>query len=314
MRILLLTGALALVPLRVLAQTAGVEAASSTKTTTRHEVAGGLSGYNYVEPGDLTISIHGVKFSGEYAGTFLLDQRKRWFVRANVRGSFGSTSYDGWCAPWQIAPESASPNGYRLDLGEFSECSETGNGDRYVESRAVTGKDLAGGRWTWSPEAGVGVRHLSNSLASVSGYRTQAYLYVPLGVTARTAVGSRGVLSLNFEYDQMIRGWQNTHQSRLGGGNVPATATAPAWTLDGFTDVAFDQRRGSAVRASAKYEVNRRWSVEPYWIYWNVGDSSPDVTIATFTVNGITVQEQLGFYEPRNTTNEAGVKFGFRLR
>lgn len=313
MRTLLIAGALTLVPLRVLAQAPSVETAGATATKPRHDVAAGLSGYNYVEPGDLAISIHGVKFSGEYTGTFLLDQRRRWFVRANARASFGSTNYDGWCAPWQIAPESASPNGYRLDLGEFSQCTDTGNGDRHAEGRAVTGRDLGAGRWTWSPEAGVGIRHLSNNLASVSGYRTQVYLYVPLGFTARTMMASR-VLSLSFEYDQMIRGWQQTRQSRLGGGIVPATATTPGFTLEGFTDVAFDQRRGSAVRASAKYEMNRRWSVEPYWIYWSVGDSSPDFTIATFTVNGITVQEQLGFYEPQNTTNEAGVKFSFRIR
>ena len=34
---------------------------------------------------------------------------------------------------------------------------------------------------------------------------------------------------------------------------------------------------------------------------------------ATFTVNSITVQEQLGALEPLNRTNEFDVKLGFRF-
>ena len=122
------------------------------------------------------------------------------------------------------------------------------------------------------------------------------------------------MLSLTFEYDHLIRGRQNTYHSKLGGGDVPATSTAPAFTLSGFTDLSFDQHSGRALRASVKYEMTRRWSVEPYWIRWSVGDSTDSASTATFTVNGITAQQQLGFYEPRNTTNEVGVKVGFRLR
>jgi len=34
---------------------------------------------------------------------------------------------------------------------------------------------------------------------------------------------------------------------------------------------------------------------------------------ATFTVNGITAKQDLGAYEPDNSTNEFGVRFGFRI-
>ncbi len=169
-------------------------------------------------------------------------------------------------------------------------------------------------RWTWSPEAGLGVRHLSNGIYDLAGYRTDNYLYLPLGLTARTTIGSQGVLSLNLEYDQLIRGWQTTYHSKLGGGDVAATSTAPAFTINGFTDLSFDQHSGRALRASAKYQMNRRWSVEPYWIRWHVGDSTVSYATATFTVNGIAAEQQLGFYEPRNTTNELGVRLGFRIR
>lgn len=121
------------------------------------------------------------------------------------------------------------------------------------------------------------------------------------------------MLSLNVEYDQLLHGWQTTYSSKLGGWDVEATATAPAFTINGFSDVSFDQHRGRAVRASAKLEMNRRWSVEPYWIYWNIADSTVRYETATFTVNGITAREDLGFYEPHNTTNEWGVKLSARI-
>lgn len=34
---------------------------------------------------------------------------------------------------------------------------------------------------------------------------------------------------------------------------------------------------------------------------------------ATFTVNGITARQRLGFYEPLNKTNEFVVRLGFRF-
>ncbi len=48
-------------------------------------------------------------------------------------------------------------------------------------------------------------------------------------------------------------------------------------------------------------------------MHWNVTSSPVNYETATFTVNGITAQEQLGAYEPHNTTNEFGLKFGFHF-
>ena len=191
MKRLLLAGAIALIPCQVFAQTPGRAAADAgLATPTGHEVSVGVAGYNYIEPGDLRISIHGAKFVGEYAGTFLLNPRQHWFARANARATIGSTTYDGWCAPWLIVPDSTSPNGYALDLGDYSPCNESGDKDWYLEGRALVGKDFIGQRWTWSPESGLGVRHLSNGIAGVAGFRTDNYLYLPLGITARTRVAS----------------------------------------------------------------------------------------------------------------------------
>jgi hypothetical protein len=286
---------------------------SSLETPVGHEVNVSVASYTYGEPGDFSISIHGPKVGGEYTGTASLDRRRHWFLQANFRGTFGQATYDGWCSPWLILPNSGSPNGYELGLGDSSPCSETGDKDWFVDARALVGKDAIGHKWGVSPYAGLGVRHLSNGTTGIPGFRIDNYLYVPLGVTVRAAAGSRRVLGFNLEFDPLIRGWQTTHDSALGSGDVPATPTAPAFSIDGFTDVSFSQHDGWAVRASAKYQVNGRWSVEPYYIHWHVGDSPPSNETVTFTVNGITVEEQLGFYEPLNFTREFGVKVGFHF-
>ena len=273
----------------------------------------GVGGYQYAEPGDTSISIHGPKLGGGYTGTMSLNRAQHWFLQADARGVFGSAAYDGWCSPYLITPDSASPNGYALDFGDASPCNESGDRDWYVEGRGLVGKDFIGDKWGWAPEIGLGIRHLSNGTAGVAGFRTDDYLYLPVGMTARTIVGSHNALSFNLEYDQLLHGWQRTHDSQLGGGDVPAAANAPAFTIDGFSDISFDQRSGWALRASAKCQITRQWSVEPQYIHWNVGASPVNYETATFTVNGISASQQLGFYEPLNKTNEFVVKLGFRF-
>jgi hypothetical protein len=50
--------------------------------------------------------------------------------------------------------------------------------------------------------------------------------------------------------------------------------------------------------------------VEPYFLYWHVNASPDSFETASYTVNGITAQEQIGAYEPVNYTREFGVKLG----
>jgi hypothetical protein len=296
------------------AQTQGAaRAGADLATPIGHELNVSFSGYKYTEPDAPSISIHGAKIGGEYTGTLSLNARRHWFAQVNLRGTTGNVTYDGWCSPFLITPNSASPNGYQLEVGDPSPCSETGDKDWYVETRGLIGKDLIGQTWGWSPYTGLGFRHLSNGTTGIPGFRTDDYLYLPLGITARTRVASQGALSLNLEYDHLIHGWQTTRDSALGGGDVPATDTAPAFTIDGFTDISFAQHGGWALRASAKYQFTRHWLVEPYYVYWNVKASPVNYQTATFTVNGVQAQEQFGAYEPHNLTNEFGVKLGFRF-
>jgi hypothetical protein len=322
---LVAAGFVAFISPQAFAQTSGSASAQSAQsaitasvdtgltTPTGHEVNFSAGGYNYVEPGDTSISIHGLKFGGGYTGTMSLNPVRHWFLQIDARGLFGNTTYDGWCSPYLITPDSRSPNGYALDIGDPSPCSESGDKDWYVEGRALVGKDFVGGKWGWSPDVGVGIRHLSNGIVGVGGYRTDDYLYLPVGITARTLVASQHALSFSLEYDHLLHGWQNTRNSLLGGGDIPATSTAPAFTIQGFSDVSFDQHSGWALRASVKYQMTRHWSVEPEYIHWNVDASPVNYSTATFTVNGVTAQEQLGFYEPLNRTDEFVVKLGFRF-
>ncbi len=286
---------------------------ASLATAPGSEVNVSVGGYKYTEPGDLSISIHGPKIGGGYTGTLSLNKSQHSFVQTDVRGTFGNVTYDGWCSPFLITPDSASPNGYALDVGDASPCSESGDRDWYVEARGLVGRDFIGDKWGVSPDTGLGVRHLSNGTNGVAGYRTDTYLYLPFGLTARTKVASHSALSFTLEYDRLLHGWQKTRDSELGGGDVPATPTAPAFTIEGFTDISFAQHGGWALRASAKYQLTRQWSVEPAYIHWNVSPSPVNYETATFTVNSVTVQEQFGAYEPLNATNEFVVKLGFHF-
>ena len=307
-RVVLCAGLLAVLSGRAFAQTS----APVLATRAGHEINVSLQHYDYTEPMDLNISIHGPKVGAEYTGTMLLSEQRHWFGQFNLRGTVGNAAYDGWCRPWQIVPSSTSANGYRLTLGTASACSETGDPDWYVDGRVLVGKDLIGSGVAASPFIGVGLRHLSNGTTGNYDFRTDEYLYVPVGLTLRTSPAPRHVLALTVEYDHLLRGWQTTRDSLLGGGTVPATSTTPAFAIGDFTDFSFDQHKGMAFRASASYAIGR-WSVAPYYTRWRVNDSPITTGSVAYAVNNVTVRQTLNAYEPLNMTNEYGVKLGVRF-
>lgn len=297
----------------VFAQTPGGPGPGVLATRTGNDLNISVQHYNYVEPPDVDISIHGPKLGGEYTGTFSLGQQRRWFARVNLRGTGGAASYDGFCRPWQIVPSSTSTNGYRLTLGSESPCSETGDADWYLEGRVLTGKDFIGHSWAISPFAGIGVRHLSNGTTGNFDFRTDEYLYVPIGATVRTTTAANRMLSVTVEYDHLLRGWQKTRNSLLGGGTVPATSTTPAFSIGDFTDLSFDQHAGWALRGSAAYQLNRSWSIEPYYVGWRVSSSPVSTGSVAYAVNAVTARQTLNAYEPLNFTHEFGVKIGLHF-
>lgn len=312
MKAFVLTTVVTLMASQSFAQGAG-GAESPVATPTGADISAGVSSYTYREPGDQAIEIHAPKFVAELTGTFLLSKTHHVFVQGSFSGTTGNTTYNGWCSPFEINPNSQSPNGYELDVGDASPCNESGDRDWYVEGRAVVGKDLLSQKWGFAPYTGLGLRYLSNGTTGVAGYRTDEYLYLPAGITTRTNLGANRQLSFNVEFDALLHGWQNTHDSYLGGGDVPGTATAPPFTIDSFSDVAFSQSGGWAIRASAKVPVTRVVFLEPYFIRWDISSSPVNYETVTFTVNNVTASEQMGFYEPHNTTNEFGLKFGIHF-
>lgn len=297
------------------AQTPAGAGTGALTTRTGSELNVSAQHYDYTEPlgGEIDVKIHGPKFGAEYTGTFALSERRHWFAQFNARGTGATATYDGSCRPWQIVPSSSSPNGYRLTVGAASPCSESGDADWYLEGRGLVGKDLVGSRWAVSPFVGIGARHLSNGTTGNANYRTEEYLYVPLGATVRTRAIAGRVLGLTVEYDHLLRGWNTTRNSLLRGGTVPATSDAPAFAIGDFTDLSFKQRTGWAFRASASYALNRSWSLEPYYVRWRVSDSPVSEGSVAFVVNGITARQTLGYYEPLNFTNEFGVKIGLHF-
>jgi hypothetical protein len=284
-------------------------------TRTGHELNVSVQHYGYDEPlGDeIDVRIHGPKVGAEYLGTFALSERRHWFMQLNLRGTGAVAAYDGSCRPWLIVPSATSPNGYRLTFGGASPCSETGDADWYAEGRALVGKDLVGHTWSISPFTGVGARHLSNGTTGNFNFRTDEYLYVPVGATMRTMASAGHVLGLTVEYDQLVRGWNKTRESLLTGGTVPASTAAPAFSIGDFTDLSFTQHRGWGLRAAASLDINRTWSIAPYYIRWRVNDSPVSNGSVAFTVNSITARQTFGYIEPLNFTNEFGVKVGMHF-
>lgn len=309
----LFAGAMTLIAAVAAAQTPPTSSPSVLTTGAGHEANVSVQHYDYVEPGTLNISIHGVKVGAEYTGAFTLGESRSWFGKINLRGTVGNAAYDGWCLPWQIVPSSTSANGYRLTLGTASTCSESGDADWYVEGRALVGKDITGRSIGVSPFTGIGLRHLSNGTTGTPNFRTDEYLYVPVGLTVRARTAPDRAIGVTVEYDKLIRGWQKTRNSLLGGGTIPATATTPSFAIGDFTDFSFDQRNGWALRASASYPVTRALTVEPYYVRWRVGDSPVMSGSVAYAVNGITARQTLNAYEPLNMTNEFGVKIGIRF-
>jgi hypothetical protein len=106
-------------PLSAQATYGGTPVEERLATPAGQEVNVSVSSYNYAEPGALSISIAGPKLGGDYTATAALGKGRHWFADANVRGLVGNATYTGWCSPWLITPDRASPNGYALDTGYY---------------------------------------------------------------------------------------------------------------------------------------------------------------------------------------------------
>jgi hypothetical protein len=262
-----------------------------------------ISDYSNVEPnvngvgGDARFE--GTKIGVEYSHVFPLDDRRKLFAIAELRGLTGNVVYTSPTRTNILVPDPTHPSGTNVIRAPGPDVQRSGVKDWYVEGRALIGKDIIKGAWLFSPYVGVGFRHLSNG----NGNREQDYLFLPLGITAQTSELLKRKIEFNLEADVLLRGWQLTQFSYL----------PPSGTFLSATDVKFTQRLGGALRTSAKINLDRRWSVEPYFVHWSIDTSSVDFSTVRYTLAGQPTQVSAALVEPYNFTNEFGVKLGFRF-
>ena len=174
------------------------------------------------------------------------------------------------------------------------------------EIRGLLGKDyLLTDNVLITPYVGFGYRYLldegSARLTSTNFYgydRHSTYWYVPVGVTIKIPSSTPWSTEFNAEYDIFIEGLQVSDLSASSYFNVGVSNP----------NVHNEQTSGFGVRGSFKliYSSPRfNFYVEPFVRFWNIEDSE----VTTATVDGTTG----GFYEPQNTTFEAGSKVGLQF-
>ena len=227
------------------------------------EVGGQIAHYHYEEPNFAKLIGPRVGLLGAYTLV-----RWRMFLRADARVSAGNLKYQG--------------SGTKDDVP-----------DSILETRIVAGTDLhAGDRVAFSPYAGLGYRYLYNDLrghtsTGAAGYRRYSnYLYAPVGLTTRFAIGGRWALAPTLEYDVFIRGRQTTMLSDVSSANADVTNT---------------QKSGRGYRLAVMAEGGR-FVFGPWIHYWRIGDSDR-VRISPTTVG----------LEPANWTREIGVEVRYRF-
>jgi len=134
--------------------------------------------------------------------------------------------------------------------------------------------DTAG--MTVTPVTGVGFRYLFNDLPGKWGYsREQTYWYLPVGIDWATRISSALELGLRAEYDYFLRGYN------VSGGDSFDQSEGYGYLVSVFTTRAVGIGHGLLL------------SVEPYYRYWNIGQST---------------MTDSGYVEPANSTVEYGLR------
>ena len=218
--------------------------------------------YHYEEPDFMRLEGNRGGLSAAYT-----EVEERRFGKLEGRYSYGKLKYEG----------TGTQNGVP---------------DHIFETRALAGADYhAGSVMSVSPFIGLGYRYLYNDLRGYDtvggvtyfGYRRYSqYLYAPVGITARFAIGAGWALVPTVEYDYFIRGRQ---KSKLTDTGIP-----------GLVDITNEQKHGRGYRASLTVEAGHL-AFGPWVNYWRIKDS----------------EVSAGFFEPANRTREAGVEVRYRF-
>jgi hypothetical protein len=143
------------------------------------------------------------------------------------------------------------------------------------------------------------MRILVDDLPGDSGYtREQTYLYLPIGVDLDPVSVASWAFGFTAEFDVLLRGFN--HSS----------------TEQGDIDAQLEQDSGYGVHLATRFSRSlktpagqpvRRFSLEPFFDYWNIDRSNSDTNEGFGVVDGRTVFVQATYVEPANDTTVFGV-------
>lgn len=256
-------------------------------TTSGHEIGFTISRYIYREPS--CMNLKGFKAGIEYTGTYALEEL---FAKADLRYAYSH----------HLEYEGGTTN---LQTGKTSRKTQDNIHNHYFDLRLLFGKDFEIKKQLLAPYIGFGYRYLFNDLneyySTSYGYRYKIgggyhrkshYWYIPIGLTHRMDLKNQAKLETTIEYDYFIRGKQ--------------VSELPGNIILKEQDLINKQSKGYGFRLSMMYNEDN-WSVGPYYHYWNIKKSK---LCNIYCTNGQVCSAAL---EPKNHTNEFGVKFSYKF-
>lgn len=234
---------------------------------------------NPVEPGSrIRYSVEAMASSYQYKETALdgSEVMRLKGARGGIAGRADRISDNGVFVGGELRVSYGRPDYRSAESGTMN-----GLTDYYYDLRFLAGRNFDLGTSVVAPYVGYGYRKLINnsegkttSVGDVGYYRASAYRYVPIGADWTIRLGNGQSLSVNAEYDYLIRG---TQKSELPGEPIKNT-----------------QNRGWGARGSIMYGFGK-WSAGPYVDYWRIARSNIDCFFVCYV-------------EPKNVTTDAGVR------
>ncbi|MEI8031984.1 MAG: hypothetical protein WCH05_01360 [Chlorobiaceae bacterium] len=188
----------------------------------------------------------------------------------------------------------------RVDYKSADSGFINGISDSMLEVRTLFGRELRNsGGMQLTTFAGFGYRRLDDFMGRVSstGYDRQSiYWYSPLSIELCLPQERGWTIDGTVEYDFLISGMQTS---------LITQAVNSSFTYS--DNLKNRQNDGYGLRASARFSKKIdafTLAFEPWFCYWNIGNSEGDTIVVT--QNGSSLRKS--YFEPKNTTTQYGLK------
>ena len=250
--------------------------AQDTGKTHNFRIGAEVSSYEYKEPGLMKLSGMMYGFSTEYLNNGGVG-RIKGSVPIQLRGRLNYMRGD------DITYDGSYHSGGSL--------KNTGKSGYFFDTAFLGGAELKlGGNFSAAPYMGLAYRYLiDNDDGGPGDYkRKQTYIYLPIGADWKKPLPSGWSLAINTELDVLLRGDNTSYVKHYYG-----------------TNLKFKQDSGWGLRLSVKTEKDFKAVgvfVEPFYRYWDIAKSNS----VRYTYGGLLHEA----WEPKNRTNEYGLKFG----